>query len=147
MNLFGFRKQAMEVPVQPTSSSSFNKLLPSMLSKLNGLLIIHLNSILTQYDEDVGKTFYVFNNNLNYYQFPISGKLQFDMNPENKGEAKISSGKNIYRIKHDRMNSTTTYDVSAGDRLYIELLDDYDKLIPLFIEMKISYPIINNNNA
>ena len=87
MNLFGFRKQAMEAFAQsaPSPPASLD-LLPSLLSKLNGLLIIHLNSILTQYDEDVGKIFYIFNNNLNYYQFPISGKLQFDMNPENKGE-------------------------------------------------------------
>ena len=141
MNLFGFRKQNnME-----TASPNSNSLLPSVLSKLNGLLIVHLNSIWTEINNDVGKMFYVFNNNLHFYEIPIDGKLQITVNPENTGEIKISTGKNIFRMKHDKILSNITYDVSAGDYLYVELLGDYDKLVPLFVELRIVYSIINNH--
>ena len=88
--------------------------------------------------------FYVFNNNLHFYEIPIDGKLRITVNPENAGEIKISTGKNIFRMKHDKVLSNMAYDVSAGDCLYVELLGDYDKLIPLFVELRIVYPIINN---
>ena len=136
MNLFGFKKQAiMDLPIPQPS--------PDMLSKLSGLLIIHLNSILTDNDDETGKTLYIFNNNLNHYQLPVGGQLQFITTPE--GNVKISIGRNIYRIKHSNMVSGTVYTVSAGDCLYIEVPGSYDKLIPFFIELRIRYSIINNH--
>ena len=140
MNLFGFRKQTMETVQRTTTDHEF---LPSVLTKLNGLLIVHLNSIWTKLDDDVGKMFYVFNNNLHFYKIPIDGKLQITVNPENVGEIKISTGTNIFRIKHDKVLSNMAYDVSAGT-WNVELLGDYNKLIPLFVELRIVYPIINN---
>ena len=70
MNLFGFKKQIIMETIPD------HEVLPSVLPKLNGLLIIHLNSIWTKLDEDVGKTFYIFNNNLHFSKFRSVGNFK-----------------------------------------------------------------------